>query len=159
MPRLVIPHNALQHIAEKLIQTDRTVKRTATKRPRSKTAMLKELMQSDSALYGRVVEMYRQMETDKLKASMESSGLSMRAESDLTDAAPFFKAYTPEERRAWRLSWAREFLRDGTVKYMAALGGNFTPEELALAQATLDGAPIPTELQGVGTFSEFEMNR
>jgi hypothetical protein len=158
MPRLVIPHNALQHIAEKLIVTDRTVKRTATKRPRSKTAMLKDLMKSDAVLFGRVMQMYKQMETDKLKKSMEKSGLSMKPESDLADAAPFFKNWTPEERRAWRLSWACEFLRDGKTAYLAHIGGSFTPEELALARATLDGAPIPPELQGIGAFAEFEAN-
>jgi hypothetical protein len=158
MPRLVIPHNALQHIAEKLIE-GKPPKRTANYRPRSKTAMLKDLMKSDAVLFGRVMQMFKQMENDKLKASMEKSGLSMKPESDLADAAPFFKNWTPEERRAWRLSWALEFLRDGKTAYLAHLGGSFTPEELALAQAALDGAPIPSELQGVGAFAEFEVNR
>lgn len=156
MARTDIPMTALRNIAERLISNDEKVqKRTNKRRPRSKVAILRDLMRSDSELYGRVVTLFRQMQSDSVKADMERDGLTIRSASETADADPKFLEWTPEERRSWRLTWAREQLRGNSMPNLSAWGGPITAEELAFAES-LDGA-VPPELADVGAFARFEL--
>jgi hypothetical protein len=89
--RTHIPRNIMKHIAEALISKDERAKRSDKRWPRSKSAILRDLMSADPTLNGRVYKMAAEFKTGALLSDMAKDGLTLHTEPIAPDdgAQPF----------------------------------------------------------------------
>jgi hypothetical protein len=89
--RTHIPRHIMKHISEALISKDERAKRSDKRWPRSKSAILRDLMAADPALSGKVYKMAAEFKTGALLSDMAKDGLTLHAEPIAPDdgAEPF----------------------------------------------------------------------
>lgn len=137
-----IPLNALKKIAEQIIDGN-TLPRSKNRWPTSKAAALRRLMKQDSAIAGRVHEIYARMQCAAVIGDLARDGYTLRPEAETGPLNPVFEAWTADERRAWRITWARETVNRSGGGCKNGWGGEPTAEELETARKVESGELKP----------------
>jgi hypothetical protein len=152
MPRIQIPSNIMRLIAHRLI-ADSPVKRTSKKRPIAKSTALRTLIKTDPTVWPRVVAMAAELQNRKSVEDLAASGLTLLPASEDTVSLPpdkldpVYQSWTPEEKRAWRITWAIEAVKSGAEgPNRSGFGGASTAEELQTAKRIIAGELKPTAI-------------